>query len=68
MPHPLFATFELRVQTDGTCTPKDAIIKCCHDVVKDLEVLKGSFTTEWLGKKIVSEGEAERNAREQNQF
>jgi DNA-directed RNA polymerase II subunit RPB11 len=68
VPHPLFATFELRVSTDGTITPKDAVVACCGDVVKDLNVLKNSFQTEWLGKKIVSEGEAERTARENNTF
>lgn len=68
VPHPLFATFELRVSTDGTITPKDAIIKSCRDVIQDLEQLKQSFTTEWLGKRIVSEGEAERMAREQNNY
>ncbi|QRC93577.1 hypothetical protein JI435_037890 [Parastagonospora nodorum SN15] len=68
VPHPLFATFELRVSTDGSITPKDAIIACCRQVVQDLEDLKRSFQTEWLGKKIVSEGEQERVAREQNNF
>ncbi|KAH7401916.1 DNA-directed RNA polymerase [Phaeosphaeria sp. MPI-PUGE-AT-0046c] len=68
VPHPLFATFELRVSTDGTIAPKDAIIKCCRDVIQDLEQLKQSFTTEWLGKRIVSEGEAERMARDQNNY
>jgi DNA-directed RNA polymerase II subunit RPB11 len=68
VPHPLFATFELRVSTDGTITPKDAIIKCCRDVVMDLDALKRSFQTEWLGKKIVSEGERERQERDQQNF
>ncbi|KAH7391903.1 DNA-directed RNA polymerase [Pyrenochaeta sp. MPI-SDFR-AT-0127] len=68
VPHPLFATFELRVQTDGTITPKDAIIRACRDIVQDLQRLNDSFQQEWLGKKIVSEGEAERIAREQNNF
>ncbi|KAF9692640.1 hypothetical protein EKO04_009707 [Ascochyta lentis] len=68
VPHPLFATFELRVQTDGTITPKDAIIRCCKDIVQDLHVLNSSFQTEWLGKKIVSEGEADRIARERDAF
>jgi DNA-directed RNA polymerase II subunit RPB11 len=68
VPHPLFATFELRVSTDGSITPRDAIVQCCKDVVNDLEKLKQSFQTEWLGKKIVSEGEAERLAREQANF
>jgi DNA-directed RNA polymerase II subunit RPB11 len=68
VPHPLFATFELRVTTDGTKTPKEAVILCCQDIVKDLDTLSRSFTTEWLGKRIVSEGEAERVARERNDF
>ncbi|KAJ4370577.1 DNA-directed RNA polymerase II core subunit [Neocucurbitaria cava] len=68
VPHPLFATFELRVQTDGSIAPKDAIIRACKDIVQDLQRLNDSFQQEWLGKKIVSEGEAERIAREQNNF
>lgn len=68
VPHPLFATFELRVQTDGSITPKEAIIRCCKDIVQDLHVLNSSFQTEWLGKKIVSEGEADRIAREHGPY
>lgn len=68
VPHPLFAMFELRVQTDGTITPKEAVIRCCRDVVQDLQKLNDSFQQEWLGKRIVSEGEAERQQREQNNF
>ncbi|KAF2474637.1 RBP11-like subunits of RNA polymerase [Lindgomyces ingoldianus] len=68
VPHPLFAKFELRVSTDGTITPKDAVVQCAKDIVQDLEVLSRSFTTEWLGKRIVHEGEAERLAREQNNY
>ncbi|CAI6341630.1 unnamed protein product [Periconia digitata] len=66
VPHPLFATFELRVSTDGSITPKDAVVKCCRDIITDLETLNRSFTTEWLGKRIVSEGDAERAARERD--
>ncbi|KAF2645683.1 RBP11-like subunits of RNA polymerase [Massarina eburnea CBS 473.64] len=66
VPHPLFATFELRVSTDGSMTPKDAVVKCCTDIIKDLDVLNRSFQTEWLGKRIVSEGDAERAARERD--
>lgn len=36
--------------------------------MQDLQRLNDSFQQEWLGKKIVSEGEAERIAREQNNF
>lgn len=68
IPHPLFASFELRVQTDGSITPKAAVVRCCTDVINDLGKLNDSFTTEWLGKRIVSEGAAEREQREQNNY
>ncbi|KAF2499155.1 RBP11-like subunits of RNA polymerase [Lophium mytilinum] len=64
VPHPLFAMFELRVSTDGSITPKNAVVKACQGAIQDLDVLARSFTTEYLGKKIVREGEAERAARE----
>ncbi|KAF2206038.1 RBP11-like subunits of RNA polymerase [Delitschia confertaspora ATCC 74209] len=66
IPHPLFAKFELRVTTDGSITPRDAVKKCCEDVVADLEVLSRSFTTEWLGKRIINEGEQDRLNRERD--
>ncbi|KAH7132503.1 DNA-directed RNA polymerase [Dendryphion nanum] len=68
VPHPLFATFELRVSTDGSVTPKEAVITACKDIVNELEVLNRSFATEWLGKRIVSEGEQERMARERDNY
>lgn len=55
MPHPLFATFDLRVTTDGTISPKDAILKACQDVINDLNVLGREFTKEWELKKIAGE-------------
>ena len=64
VPHPLLAKFEMRVSTDGTVSPKDAIVRACRDIVQDLEILSRGFTTEWLGKRIVSEGEQEISARE----
>lgn len=64
VPHPLFAKFELRVTTDGSKTPREAVIKCCEDVVSDLSTLNNSFTTEWVAKRIVTEGERELQARE----
>jgi len=56
VPHPLFATFELRVSTDGTVTPKEAILIACKDVVQDLAVLSREFTKEWELKKIARMG------------
>ncbi|KAK5015141.1 DNA-directed RNA polymerase [Cryomyces antarcticus] len=56
VPHPLFATFELRVQTDGSVTPKEALIQACRDIVQDLEKLSQEFTKEWELKKIANTG------------
>ena len=55
-PHPLFATIELRVQTDGEMSPKDAVIKACADIVQDLQRLDQEFTKEWELKKIAGQG------------
>ncbi|TKX20330.1 DNA-directed RNA polymerase II subunit RPB11 [Elsinoe australis] len=52
VPHPLFATFELRVQTDGSISPKDAVVQACADIVQDLQKLDQEFTKEWELKKI----------------
>jgi DNA-directed RNA polymerase II subunit RPB11 len=52
VPHPLFADFELRVQTDGTMTPKDAVVKACKDIVQDLGTLSREFTKEVELKKL----------------
>ncbi|KAF1355455.1 DNA-directed RNA polymerase [Delphinella strobiligena] len=55
-PHPLFASIELRVQTDGELSPKDAVIKACADIVQDLQKLDQEFTKEWELKKIAGQG------------
>ncbi|KAF2221597.1 DNA-directed RNA polymerase [Elsinoe ampelina] len=52
VPHPLFANFELRVQTDGSISPKDAVVQACADIVQDLQRLDQNFDTEWEIKKI----------------
>ena len=56
VPHPLFATFELRVQTDGEITPEKAVIQACTDIVQDLSKLDQEFTKEWELKKIAGQG------------
>jgi len=56
VPHPLFAEFELRITTDGSVTPKEAILQACKDVVQDLDVLSREFTKEWELKKIAAAG------------
>ncbi|KAF2141826.1 uncharacterized protein K452DRAFT_228331 [Aplosporella prunicola CBS 121167] len=56
IPHPLFATFDLRVSTDGSVSPKEAIVQACRDVVQDLEVFSREFTKEMELKKIAKAG------------
>ncbi|KIW98565.1 uncharacterized protein Z519_00226 [Cladophialophora bantiana CBS 173.52] len=53
VPHPLFAKFELRVQTDGEITPKEAVLASSRDLVHDLDVLKTNFTREYELRKMV---------------
>lgn len=61
VPHPLFATFELRVQTDGEITPKEALATCCKGIVSDLGQLSREFTKEFELRKMVG-GEGSGNA------
>jgi DNA-directed RNA polymerase II subunit RPB11 len=53
IPHPLVHKLELRVQTDGEITPKDALIAACHDTVRDLGTLSREFTKEFELRKMV---------------
>jgi len=60
VPHPLFAVFKLRVQTNGEVTPKQAVVQACNDLVKELQTLDQEFTKEWELKKISQESGGER--------
>ncbi|OKL60806.1 hypothetical protein UA08_03918 [Talaromyces atroroseus] len=53
VPHPLVHKVELRVQTDGEITPKDALLAACHDTVRDLGTLSREFTKEFELRKMV---------------
>ncbi|KAA8642148.1 DNA-directed RNA polymerase II core subunit RPB11 [Aspergillus tanneri] len=53
VPHPLVPKFELRVQTDGEVTPKDAVVAACHELVRDLGILSREFTKEYELRKMV---------------
>ena len=57
VPHPLFPTFELRVQTDGEVTPKEALLSTCRDLVNDLSTLSREFTKEFELRKMVNGGQ-----------
>jgi DNA-directed RNA polymerase II subunit RPB11 len=53
VPHPLFAKFELRIQTDGAITPKEALVNSCKALVGDLAILSREFTKEYELRKMV---------------
>ncbi|KAL2427261.1 hypothetical protein ABEF95_010768 [Exophiala dermatitidis] len=53
VPHPLFARFELRIQTDGEITPNEALLAATRDVIRELEVIKVKFTREYELRKMV---------------
>ncbi|KAI5285184.1 DNA-directed RNA polymerase II core subunit [Ascosphaera acerosa] len=56
IPHPLTPKMELRVQTDGSITPKDALVAACHELVRDLGTLSREFTKEFELRKMVGAG------------
>ena len=61
VPHPLIPKFELRVQTDGEITPKDAVVAACHELVKDLGILSREFTKEFELRKMVGATQQQQN-------
>lgn len=52
---------ELRVQTDGQITPKEAVLAACHDLVKDLGTLSREFTKEYELRKMVGAAGQQQN-------
>lgn len=54
IPHPLFAKVELRVQTDGSITPKEAVVACSKKLVSDLGQFSREFTKEFELRKMVA--------------
>jgi DNA-directed RNA polymerase II subunit RPB11 len=55
VPHPLFANFELRIQTDGSFTPREALVSSCRTLVSDLDTLSREFTKEFELRKMVAD-------------
>ena len=53
VPHPLFPTFDLRVQTQEGVTPKEVVIKAAKAIIKDLSILRNNFTREWELRRMV---------------
>lgn len=52
----LVSQFQLRVQTDGTLSPRAALLQCCKDLVNDLSILSREFTKEFELRKMVGDG------------
>ncbi|KAI9792052.1 MAG: DNA-directed RNA polymerase II core subunit [Peltula sp. TS41687] len=46
MGHPLVSSFELRIQTDGTINPRQAVVQTCKELVGNLGELSRHFTRE----------------------
>jgi DNA-directed RNA polymerase subunit L len=45
-PHPLEPKFELRVGTDGSIDPREALRTACEEIVRDLDNVSREFTKE----------------------
>ena len=56
IPHPLFPTFELRVQTTDETNPRAAVVKASQELIKDLTIFRNNFTREWELKKMIEPG------------
>jgi DNA-directed RNA polymerase subunit L len=57
-PHPLEPKFELRVGTDGSMDPKEAVLRICMELVRELEKVGQEFTKEMELYKIAQRGAA----------
>ncbi|KAJ5902371.1 DNA-directed RNA polymerase II subunit RPB11a [Penicillium taxi] len=63
--HPLTPKFQLRIQTDGSITPRDALVACCHSLIKDLGILSRRFTKEVELRKMANAATAATQSVEQ---
>lgn len=54
--HPNVPEVMIRVQTDGTIQPKDALIEVCKNLIGDYAKLAREFTREYELRKMVTAG------------
>lgn len=59
VPHPLFANFELRIQTDEDYLPKEALRNACLGLISELDTIKTRFKDEWALKALLNTNEDE---------
>ncbi|KAJ5782808.1 hypothetical protein N7457_004582 [Penicillium paradoxum] len=64
VPHPLTPEFQLRVQTDGDITPRQAVINACQALIKDLGILSQEFTKEYELRKAANAANQQQNTAE----
>ncbi|EPS25966.1 hypothetical protein PDE_00902 [Penicillium oxalicum 114-2] len=64
VPHPLTPNFLLRVQTDGTITPRTAVVNACQALIKDLGILSREFTKEYELRKMANAANQQQNMGE----
>lgn len=57
VPHPNVPELFIRVQTDGTITPKEAVIRVCKDLITLYGQLGQAFTREYELRRMVAAGE-----------
>lgn len=55
--HPNVPELFIRVQTDGSITPRDVFISVCEKLIKQLALLQREFTREWELRRITNTGE-----------
>ncbi|KAF8451512.1 DNA-directed RNA polymerase [Terfezia claveryi] len=55
VPHPLFANFELRVQTTERTTPKDVVVAACKGLIGELTNLRNNLTREFELKRMAQD-------------
>ncbi|KAF4120496.1 DNA-directed RNA polymerase II subunit RPB11 [Geosmithia morbida] len=55
--HPNVPEMFIRVQTDGTISPRDVFMSVCEKLINQLEMLHQEFTREWELRRITNTGE-----------
>lgn len=57
MPHPNVPELFIRVQTDGSITPREAFMEVCRSLLRMLKQLSEAFTREWELRRMVAAGD-----------
>ena len=58
VPHPLHPYFQIKIQTDGTITPQDALEQAANKLIATLGTLEGKFRREFTYKGHEADGTA----------